>query len=320
MRGSSGGSLGQAIRVPKRSPLAFLRHASSLCLTAPAPPPPLPTHPPTHPPTLPPLRPYECGEVAVAPYNCVLSLAALAEHSSGVMLTPNDELASACTQQLGVQRPGMEDLNAVAAHQLAALLLPSTRQQAPSAQLRSTTSGGGGGRGAAARGRGRGRPAWDAAPAAEHEPSRQAAPAGAWDGSFGGGSRWSDDEAPQRGGGSSSAGGPLDVFADVCVRLCATPGHRLLSLRTGPLLPPSQFDFTPFNWPVVLRDLRHAQLHSRGVQGGAASAPPAGAAGGRQPACSGGVSRRAGLGGGSGSGSGSTRGSNKALANLLIVR
>jgi Tubulin/FtsZ family, GTPase domain len=50
--------------------------------------------------------PFGSGEVAVQPYNTLLSLAALCEASSGLLLLQNEVLHSVCTRMLGVQQPG----------------------------------------------------------------------------------------------------------------------------------------------------------------------------------------------------------------------
>ncbi|PRW58318.1 tubulin delta chain-like [Chlorella sorokiniana] len=225
--------------------------------------------------------PHEAGEVVTQPYNALLSLASLAEHASGVVIAYNDELSAACQQKLGIQRPGFADLNAVAAHSLASLLLPATQRQAPEVVAAPASAR------PQLRGGGRGRLAWDTSPA-EATPARQqpAAPAAAWDGTFSSGSRWEDEEAPAAG---NAVGRALDPLADVCGRLCSQPPYRLLSLRSCPQLPPSSFDFTPFSWPTVLKELKQAQ------QAGG-TAPP-------------------------GAGLGSLRrGSNRSLASLLVLR
>lgn len=222
------------------------------------------------------------------PYNALLSLASLAEHASGVVLAYNDELAATCQQKLSIQRPAFADLNAVAARSLASLLLPATQRQAPdvaaaAAASRPQPSGGGRGGGRA------GRPAWDSSPAEAVPPRQQpaaSAPADAWDGTFGSGSRWGDEEAPAAG---NAVGRTLDPLADVCGRLCSQPPYRLLSLRTCPQLPPSSFDFTPFSWPNVLKELKQAQ------QAGGVAAAGAGL----------GAARRS---------------SNRSLASLLVLR
>ncbi|KAL4431118.1 hypothetical protein ABPG75_006374 [Micractinium tetrahymenae] len=254
--------------------------------------------------------PFEGGEVVTAPYNCVLTLDSLCQHSDGVIVAENSALAAVCQRQLGIPRPDFADLNAVAARSLASLLLPCTVQAPPSVSAGSNASGPGGGgrgRGGGSRGGGRqARPEWDAAPAPA-APTKQPAPAAAaWDGSFSSGSRWGDDEEAAGRGGSSrpSVGSQLDAFADVCQRLCSRPGHRLLSLHTCPQLPPSSVDFTPFSWPSVLRDLRQMQAAGRVIEAGAAL--PAGS--------------RAARGSGSGGQAARLPSSNKVLANLLVIR
>ena len=104
-------------------------------------------------------RPYDSGEVVVQPYNCMLTLSTLAQHSDGIILTHNGALAATCQQLLGTERPTFGDLNSVAARNLASVLLPATQQQAPAIDAASVTSssstGGSGGSGRV------GRPAWD---------------------------------------------------------------------------------------------------------------------------------------------------------------
>lgn len=219
--------------------------------------------------------------MVVQPYNALLSLASLAEHASGVVLAYNDELAGACQQSFGIQRPGFADLNAVAARRLASLLLPATQRQAPEVAAKPA------GPRPQQRGGGRGRPAWDSSPAEEASaPQQHAAPARTWDGTFGSGSRWEDEEALAAG---NAVGCTLDPLADVCGRLCSQQPYRLLSLRSCPQLPPSSFDFTPFSWPPVLKELKQAQ--------------------------------QAGSGAAAGTGLSSVRrGGNKSLASLLVLR
>lgn len=225
------------------------------------------------------------------PYNACLSLASLAQHSSGVILTANDALSATCQQLLNIQRPGFADLNAVAARSLAGLLLPATQQQAPSTAAPAQDSGRRGGRSG---GRGgavvQARPPWDSDPS---QPRRapQPATAAAWDGKFSSGSRWEDEEPA--GSSRGGAGCKLDALADVCDRLCGQPQHRLLTLRSGPTMPPASFDFTPFSWPNLLRDLRQTQLAG---QGGAAGGGSLGSGGAGRPA------------------------GNRALGSLLVLR
>jgi hypothetical protein len=51
-------------------------------------------------------RPYESGEVAVQPYNALLTLSHLSSVSDGLLLLQNEVLHATCTKLLGVQRPG----------------------------------------------------------------------------------------------------------------------------------------------------------------------------------------------------------------------
>lgn len=221
------------------------------------------------------------------PYNTLLGLSSLAEHSSGVIQTENEALTATCQRLLGIQRPSFADLNAVASRSLAALLLPCTRRQAPSI----AAAAGNGSAGGRTRGGARGRPVWDSG--SPTTPSAAAAgqqTAAAWDGTFGSGSRWLDEE-PAGGSSRAGVGGAFDPFSDACDRLCSSASHHLLTLRGGPQLPPSSFDFTPFAWPSVLKDLKQWQLAGAAVEPGV------------------------GRGGGS-----ALLDSNQALASLLVLR
>lgn len=225
-------------------------------------------------------RPFEGGERALAPFNCLLGLTSLAEHASGVVLSLNDALAATCTAALGCPRPRYANLNAVAARSLAAVLLPAAQREAPDVAVSGSSVA------TAAGGRGRPhRPAWDSSPAEPPAPQRPApaAPSSAWDGTFGGGSRWDDEPA------AAPAGGGFDGLVDACDRLCSRPGYRLLSLRCGPTVPAGSQAFTPFTWPGVLAGLKQAQL------AGTAADALGGSSGGR-------------------------RGGNAALASLLVLR
>ncbi|WIA32894.1 hypothetical protein OEZ86_006066 [Tetradesmus obliquus] len=63
--------------------------------------------------------PYASGEVTVQPFNSLLSMTALAQISSGMLLLQNEALHATCTRLLGIRHPGFKDLNAVAARALA---------------------------------------------------------------------------------------------------------------------------------------------------------------------------------------------------------
>ena len=69
--------------------------------------------------------PYAAGDVAVQPYNALLTLAGLTAASDGVVLLPNDALHAACARSLGIARPTFDDLNRVASAALAGALLPA---------------------------------------------------------------------------------------------------------------------------------------------------------------------------------------------------
>ena len=69
--------------------------------------------------------PYESGEVIVQAYNTLLTLSSLLDSSDGVTVVQNEELHQTCVKLLGVERPTFGDMNAVAASQLAGVLLPA---------------------------------------------------------------------------------------------------------------------------------------------------------------------------------------------------
>lgn len=50
-------------------------------------------------------RPFESGEVTVQPYNTLLSMSALVELSSGILLLQNEALAATCSRLLGIKQP-----------------------------------------------------------------------------------------------------------------------------------------------------------------------------------------------------------------------
>ncbi|GBF91057.1 delta tubulin [Raphidocelis subcapitata] len=77
--------------------------------------------------------PYEGGEVAVQPYNALLTLSHLADVSDGVLLLQNEVLHATCTKSMGIARPGFQDLNGVAARALAGALLPAYARPAEGA-------------------------------------------------------------------------------------------------------------------------------------------------------------------------------------------
>ena len=74
--------------------------------------------------------PYESGEVIVQSYNVLLTASSLLECSDGVVVVQNERLHQTCVKQLGIERPTFEDMNGVAAKQIAGVLLPSVRRDA----------------------------------------------------------------------------------------------------------------------------------------------------------------------------------------------
>lgn len=53
-------------------------------------------------------RPYASGEVTVQPFNSLLSMTALAQISSGMLLLQNEALHATCTRLLGIRHPGFK--------------------------------------------------------------------------------------------------------------------------------------------------------------------------------------------------------------------
>jgi tubulin delta len=74
--------------------------------------------------------PHESGEVIVQSYNTLLTASALLDVSDGVVVAQNDQLRLTCVKQLGIERPTFDDMNLVAAKQIAGVLLPSCRRDA----------------------------------------------------------------------------------------------------------------------------------------------------------------------------------------------
>nr|CAB3267372.1 UNI3 delta-tubulin [Phallusia mammillata] len=68
--------------------------------------------------------PYTSGEVAVQNYNAVLSLSHIIAVSDAVCLLHNNQLHEICHRLLGIKQVSFHDMNKVAAHQLASVLLP----------------------------------------------------------------------------------------------------------------------------------------------------------------------------------------------------
>ncbi|KAJ1638798.1 Tubulin/FtsZ, GTPase domain-containing protein [Pavlovales sp. CCMP2436] len=70
--------------------------------------------------------PSERGDVAVQPYNCALSLAALGETADAIVFLENDALQHICARVLKIARPSHDDLNRLIARHLVPVLSAST--------------------------------------------------------------------------------------------------------------------------------------------------------------------------------------------------
>lgn len=79
--------------------------------------------------------PYVSGEVIVQDYNAVLTLSHLYEASDGIIVLENDQLHGICSQRLGIKDVSMNDVNKVAAHILASVWKPASRDESPFHQL-----------------------------------------------------------------------------------------------------------------------------------------------------------------------------------------
>ncbi|KAF8067211.1 TUBD1 [Scenedesmus sp. PABB004] len=167
--------------------------------------------------------PYASGEVTVQPYNTLLTMSALVELSSGVLLLQNEALHATCARLLRVENPGFKDLNAVAARALASAMLPARARPAAPAPVPSAAPP------PAARSPSRGSPARAAAQQQQAEPQML---------------------------GSGGGQGLLHPIADLTCHLFNHPSYRLASLRCVPQLPAGSIDFTTFTWPALLRRLR----------------------------------------------------------------
>ncbi|UYV61286.1 TUBD1 [Cordylochernes scorpioides] len=69
--------------------------------------------------------PFYQGEVSVQSYNVVMSAASLTTSADGLVILENDQLLRVITQRLGVRDACMNDLNTLAAQQMASLYLPA---------------------------------------------------------------------------------------------------------------------------------------------------------------------------------------------------
>lgn len=73
--------------------------------------------------------PYTSGEVAVQNYNAVLSLSHIYAVSDASILLHNNQLHEICHRLLGIMQVSFHDMNKVAAHQLASVLLPTLQNK-----------------------------------------------------------------------------------------------------------------------------------------------------------------------------------------------
>ncbi|CAG9463227.1 unnamed protein product [Pedinophyceae sp. YPF-701] len=82
--------------------------------------------------------PHVGGDVTVQAYNTTLTLGHLVEACDGVIVTGNERLHRACVRLFDVKRPTLQDMNAVAARDMAGLLLPArhARSDGRGARLR----------------------------------------------------------------------------------------------------------------------------------------------------------------------------------------
>lgn len=71
------------------------------------------------------VMPYTSGEVAVQNYNALLTLSCVLSNASAAILVHNDSLHDICTKSLSNKNVSINDLNVVAANQLASTLQPT---------------------------------------------------------------------------------------------------------------------------------------------------------------------------------------------------
>eukprot|EP01047_Picozoa_sp_COSAG01_P027846 COSAG01_NODE_1852_length_9061_cov_50.987949_3_plen_520_part_00 len=95
--------------------------------------------------------PYESGEVIVQHYNCLLTLATVAEAADAVIYFENEQADRQCRQMLGLPKPSFDDINRVMAGQLAQFYVPASLSTAT--PLEGEGGGGGGGDGGGGGGR-----------------------------------------------------------------------------------------------------------------------------------------------------------------------
>lgn len=76
------------------------------------------------------VMPYKAGEVAVQNYNAILTLSCVLTHANASILMHNDNLHNICAKSLHIKKVSINDLNSVAAHQLASVLQPAASSTA----------------------------------------------------------------------------------------------------------------------------------------------------------------------------------------------
>ena len=188
--------------------------------------------------------PYESGEVIVQAYNTLLTLSTLLDVSDGIVIAQNEHLHAACRTTLGLDRPTFDDMNGVAARQLAGVLLPASTRAcgapgaAPGVGGVSSSPGG-----------------------VSHRDKQSIG---------GGGAVGECGTSGRRSGGAQSepTGRPLMLLHDVTRSLCCHPSMRLLSLRSVPMMPTRSVDFTTFTWPALMKRTRQMLLSGTTLEEG----------------------------------------------------
>ena len=70
--------------------------------------------------------PFESGEVIVQHYNCMLTLATVADSADAVFFFENEHLDRQCRQMLKIAQPTLDDMNRTVASQLSQFCLPAS--------------------------------------------------------------------------------------------------------------------------------------------------------------------------------------------------
>lgn len=207
-------------------------------------------------------RPYHSGEVSVQGYNTLLTLSHLAECSNGMIVLENEVLVRTCTKILGQGRPGFKDLNAVAAHALASVMLPGHLSHRQDHEVQSSANTG---------------------PHRTH----QGKP----------GCRAPGPVLPTRAASSTKPAPltpppihlstPYRPLPDLVHHLGCHPSYPLLTLRVVPQVAPSVRAFTTTTWPSIVRTLRQmvatGARTDQGVDWSQREGPSSGTL--RSPAC-----------------------------------